>query len=144
MGNNGEDWRSNISYSFLFSIKKLFFFQNVSLTKAEAQGRFSRQDAVGKGPPSPLSDEFIPCGWGSPWLLCGHRSENPIWKSHLSRISWCMEITWLFKPKLASCTFLVDVYRYFLCSHYTQAKCDVSDQFQSPTWGQGTLYSGYN
>lgn len=62
MGNNRKDWRSNISYSFIFSIKKLFFFQNVSLTKAEAHGRFSRQDGVGKGPPSPLSDEFIPSG----------------------------------------------------------------------------------
>lgn len=49
MSNNRKDWRSNISYSFIFSIKKLFFFQNVSLAKAEAQGRFSRQDAVGKG-----------------------------------------------------------------------------------------------
>lgn len=46
MGNNRKDWRSNISYSFIFSIKKLFFFQNVSLTKAEAHGRVSRQDGV--------------------------------------------------------------------------------------------------
>lgn len=65
MGNNRKDWRSNINHSFLFSIKKLFFFQNDSLTKAEAQGRFPKQDAVGKGPPSPLSDEFTLCNVNS-------------------------------------------------------------------------------
>lgn len=61
MGNNGKDWGSNISYSLIFSIKKLFCFQNVSLTKAEAQGRFPRQDAVGKVLHL-LSDEFTLCG----------------------------------------------------------------------------------
>lgn len=69
-----------------------------------------------------------------------------IWKSHLKITPEpCqLEISWLFKPKLVSWITVVDVYNYFLCSHCTQAKCDVSDQFHSLTCGQGTLRSRYN